>query len=50
VTDEQLMREALKALQEINKVPTTLGANELSMIWRRARVTITKLEERLLKE
>ena len=34
--------QLLEALEEINKamVPTTLGTNELSMIWRRARDAI----------
>ncbi len=50
--DVELLREALEALQEIDKamVPTTLGMNELSNLWRKARATITKLEARLLRE
>ena len=50
--DVDLMREALGALQEIDEamVPTTLGTNRLSMLWRKARATIAKLEERLLRE
>jgi hypothetical protein len=52
VTDEQLMREALEALKEIDEamIPTVVGDNALSMVARRARAIITKLEERLLKE
>lgn len=49
--DEQLLREALEALKAIDDgwVPTTVSDNEMSMIARRARATITKLEERLLE-
>ena len=47
--DEQLMHEALAALKAIDEalVPTVVGDNELSMIARRSRAAITKLEERL---
>ncbi len=50
--DVGLMREALEALQKIDEamVPTTLGTNDLSNLWRKARATITKLEQRLLRE
>jgi hypothetical protein len=52
MTDEELMREALKALKEIDAamVPTTLGTNTLSNLWRKARAAIAKLEQRLLRE
>ena len=50
--DEKLMRKALEALKAIDEalVPTVVGDHELSMIARRARDTITKLEQRLLNE
>lgn len=49
IRDEQLLREALEALKEIDEelIPTAIGTNALSMMARRWRVTITKLEERL---
>ena len=52
MTDEELMREALKALKEVDEelIPTVLGDCPLSMVGRRARAVIANLEQRLLKE
>jgi hypothetical protein len=50
MTDDELLREALKALKAVDAAvaPTTLGTNELSMVFREARAVAAKLEKRLL--
>lgn len=48
-SDEELLYETLQALQEVNEalIPTVIGTNSLSMMARRTRAAIKKMQERL---